>query len=82
VSTRNVTITLEEDVARWARIEAAKRGSSVARLVGEMLEEKMKREEGLQAAGDAFFSIAPRVLRAAGRSLPRREELHDRAGLR
>lgn len=36
---RNVTITLDEEVARWVRIEAAKRETSVSRLVGEMLRE-------------------------------------------
>jgi len=38
---KNVTITLEEEVARWARIMAAKENTSVSRLVGELLREKM-----------------------------------------
>jgi hypothetical protein len=38
---RNVTVTLEEDVARWARIEAARRDISVSRLLGELLKEHM-----------------------------------------
>jgi len=38
---RNVTVTLEEDVAQWARIEAARRDTSVSRLLGELLKEKM-----------------------------------------
>ena len=38
---RNVTITLDEEVAHWARVEAAKRETSVSRLVGEMLGERM-----------------------------------------
>jgi hypothetical protein len=38
---RNVTVTLEEDVARWARIEAARRDTSVSRLLGELLKERM-----------------------------------------
>ena len=29
---RNVTITLDEETARWARVEAAMRGTSVSRL--------------------------------------------------
>ncbi len=39
---RNVTVTLEEDVARWARIEAARRDTSVSRLLGELLKERME----------------------------------------
>ena len=31
---RNVTITLDEEVARWARVRAAEENSSVSRLDG------------------------------------------------
>jgi hypothetical protein len=39
-----VTVTLEEDVAQWARIEAARRDTSVSRLLGELLKERMTGE--------------------------------------
>ena len=79
---RNVTITLEEDVARWARLRAAERETSVSRLVGEMLRDRMAIEEGYRAAREQFFAVRPRRLREPGRPLPTRDELHDRAGLR
>lgn len=47
---KNVTITMEDGVADWARIEAAKRNTSVSRLVGEMLAEKMRRDDSYGAA--------------------------------
>jgi archaellum component FlaG (FlaF/FlaG flagellin family) len=37
---RNITISVDEDVARRARIEAAKEDTSESRLVGEMLRER------------------------------------------
>ena len=43
---RNVTVTLEEDVAQWARIEAARRDTSVSRLLGELLKERMSAQDG------------------------------------
>jgi hypothetical protein len=43
---RNVTVTLEEDVAQWARIEAARRDTSVSRLLGELLKERMSDRDG------------------------------------
>jgi len=79
---RNVTITLDEEVARWARVRAAERETSVSRLVGEMLRDQMITEEGYRAAREQFFSVRPRPMRRPGQSLPTREELHDRAGLR
>ncbi len=38
---KNVTILLDEETVRWARIHAAEHNTSVSRLVGELLREKM-----------------------------------------
>ena len=38
---RNVTVTLEENVAQWARIEAARQDISVSRLLATLLKERM-----------------------------------------
>ena len=47
---RNVTVTLEEDVAQWARIEAARRDTSVSRLLGELLKERASAQVPAAAA--------------------------------
>jgi hypothetical protein len=78
---KNVTITLDEDVARWVRIEAARQETSVSRLVGEMVRERMRSEDAYEEARRQFFAVRPRPLRT-DTSLPTREELHDRAALR
>jgi plasmid stability protein len=75
---KNVTITMDEEVARWARIRAAERNTSVSRLVGELLKEKMREEEDYRQAMEQFLAQEPQVLRKAGTSLPKREELYDR----
>ena len=74
---RNVTVTLEEDVARWARIEAARRDTSVSRLLGELLKERMSAEEGYDRAIRRALGRKP-FLRSTGRYLTR-EAVHDRA---
>jgi hypothetical protein len=79
---KNVTITLDEDVAHWARVEAAKRDTSMSRLVGEMLRERMRSVDAYEEARRQFFAIKPRPLQSGDASLPSREEIHDRAGLR
>lgn len=79
---KNVTVTLDEDTARWARIEAAKRDTSVSRLIGEMLAEQRARSENYEAARARYLSQSPGVHRRPGQSLPARDELHDRNGLR
>ncbi len=79
---KNVTITLDEETARWARIEAARRGTSVSRLVGEMLRERRDREVQFQAAGERFMGRAAVLMRQADESYPARESLYDRDILR
>ena len=79
---KNVTITLEEEVARWARIRAAEQNTSVSRLVGEMLREHMQRESDYEAAMRRFLARKPVAMRKPGEPLPTREELHDRKNLR
>jgi hypothetical protein len=47
---KNVTVTMDDQVANWARMEAARRNTSVSRLVGEMLGEKMHRDDAYERA--------------------------------
>lgn len=47
---KNVTVTMEDSVAEWARLEAARRNTSVSRLVGEMLAEKMRHDDAYERA--------------------------------
>ncbi|TDM08621.1 MAG: CopG family transcriptional regulator [Ideonella sp. MAG2] len=47
---KNVTVTMEDAVADWARMEAARRNTSVSRLVGEMLAEKMRHDDAYERA--------------------------------
>lgn len=79
---KNVTVTLDEDAARWIRVEAAKRETSVSRLLGEMVQERMRSEDAYEEARRQFFAIQPRPLRAGDARLPSREDLHDRTALR
>jgi len=77
---KNVTITVEEPVLEWVRIEAAKRNSSVSRLVGEMLGEKMQHE-------DAYEQAMREALKfdswgASDGPFLTRDELYDRARFR
>lgn len=47
---KNVTITVEDSALEWVRIEAAKRNTSVSRLVGEMLTDKMQFDDAYARA--------------------------------
>ncbi|MGD0909693.1 MAG: CopG family transcriptional regulator [Candidatus Acidiferrales bacterium] len=77
---RNVTITLEENVARWARIEAAKNETSVSRLLGAILKERMIETNSYERAMRSALARKP-FPKKEGRHLSR-EEAHDRDNLR
>jgi len=79
---KNVTITLEEHVARWARLRAAELNTSVSRLVGKMLGDAMRQDRSYDQARHSYLAGKPEKLSSAGNRYPRREELHDRAGFR
>jgi hypothetical protein len=57
---KNVTVTLDEDVARWARVWAARQNKSVSRLLGEMLRERMRHEEGYERAMEEDLAVGGR----------------------
>ena len=75
---KNVTITLDEETARWARIRAAEQNTSVSRLVGNLLREMMQGETDYALAMEQYLTIQPVVLKQVGCRYPRREELHER----
>ncbi len=77
---RNITITLEEEVARWARIEAAKIDSSVSRLVASMLRAQMEKDERYEQAMKRALA-RPAFLKTDGKYMTR-EEAHERTRLR
>jgi hypothetical protein len=78
---KNVTVTLDESVARWVRVKAAEEGKSVSRYLGELLEKQMLEHDAYEEAMRHYFSIEP-VNLGDGKPYPSRDELHDRAGLR
>ncbi len=77
---KNVTITVDEVALEWARIEAAKRNTSVSRLVGELLAERMRQEDAYELAMREALNFP-----SWGKSAEpyfTRDELYDRARFR
>jgi hypothetical protein len=79
---RNVTVTLDEETARWARVEAAERDVSVSRLISDLLRERMIDGDLYEVARKTYLAQEPRVHRAPGTRYPSRDELHERDRLR
>jgi hypothetical protein len=79
---KNVTITLDEKTAAWARKTAAERNMSLSRLIGEMLQLSMRQAREYERAMRQFFDGEPIALKRRGERYPVREDLHDRGSLR
>ena len=74
---KNVTVSMDDKVADWARMEAARRNTSVSRLVGEMLAEKMRHDATYERAMREALEF--KSWGSSDGRYPTREESHDRS---
>ncbi len=74
---RNMTITVSEELARWARKKAAEENTSVSKLVGRMLENQMRMTDEYWRAYDRWKKIGAIKGIDAARRLSR-DEAHER----
>ena len=75
---RNVTITLDDETADWARIEAARQDISVSRFVAGLLRERMDHDDRYEQARRSYLAQQPGDLSSGSVGYPSREELHQR----
>ncbi len=75
---RNLTVQLDEDTVRKARVLAAKRETSVSRLVAQEIHRLVREDDEYQKAKAAAFAQLDRGFHLGGGVLPDRESLHAR----
>ncbi len=75
---RNLTISLDEEIIKKAKLLAAERGQSVSALIRSEILRLVDEEEAYGAAREAARRRLRRGTDLGGGPLPRREELHDR----
>ena len=79
---KNVTIKLDEETARWIRIQAANHDTSVSRLVGEILRERRLQDAKYQTSMAQFLGREAQELKTGDATYPDRDSLYDRTVLR
>jgi hypothetical protein len=72
---KNVTITMEDHVADWARVEAAKNNTSLSRMLGEFVAEKMLRDDAYSRAYEEWKADSVKWRSEPG-AYPSREEIY------
>ena len=75
---KNVTVTLDEDTAARARVEAAERKMSLSRYIGELLRERRSKADKYEEAMRASLAEKPWNLKGPWKPYPKRAELYDR----
>jgi hypothetical protein len=80
VGTRNITLSMPEEVLREAKVVAARRGTSVSALLAGALSEIVERESGYAAAKERSLPVLGegRDLGTGGEIRWSRDELHER----
>jgi hypothetical protein len=75
---RNLTVQLDEETVRRAKVLAARRSTSVSRLIAHELERLVDEDEDYRRARDAALEQLAQPFHLGGGRLPDRESLHDR----
>lgn len=73
---RNVTVTLDDETMRWAKVEAARRDVSLSSMIRHLIRQEMRRDAAYESARDRYFAQSARVHRRDGGALPSRDEIH------
>jgi Family of unknown function (DUF6364) len=74
---QNITLSLDTRLLGKAKVLAAKRNTSVSRLLAEELEAKIKRTESYERARRSALALMEEGIPLGGRLLSR-EQLHER----
>lgn len=77
---KKIIVTLDENTAAWVRVQAARAGKSVSRLLSELLRQHMYDRRAYNEAMRRFQAVKPFDADWVGGRRPAREELYaDRA---
>ena len=79
---RNVTLHLDDDVIRKAKVVAAKRGVSLSGLLRAEIARLVDQDIAYERARESAIARLHRGNHLGGGRLPARDELHDRGSLR
>ena len=74
---QNITVQLDRDTIRGAKTLAAKRGTSVSRLLAEQIRQSVAADEQYEAARRLALELLERGFHLGGTRV-KRDELHDR----
>lgn len=75
----NVTVRIDANLAHEAKVLAARRGTSLSRLLAEKLEEIVQHERTYEAAMRQALTLMDKGIATGWQKPANRDELHDRS---
>jgi len=75
---KNITVSIDDETYRQARIRAAEQNTSVSALVREFLEGIVSRWRSADSAADELFDVLDRGVSYRASNRMTREESHER----
>jgi hypothetical protein len=79
---QNITLALDRDLLRKARAWAAERGTSISAMLADELRKMVARENAYEQARMKAVALLDSPFQLGGAKAARRQDLHDRRGLR
>ncbi|MGD8932406.1 MAG: hypothetical protein PVI52_07540 [Chromatiales bacterium] len=75
---QNITISIDRELIRKARVVAARRGTSVSGLLADELTRTLAEDDAYQLAQRQAIVMLDEGFHMGGQPLPSRDELHER----
>ena len=75
---QNITLSLEKELIKKGKIVAAKKETSISKMLGELLKEIVDKEDQYEAAKRNALQILQQGINLGGRITWKREDLYDR----
>jgi hypothetical protein len=82
IQKQNVTVSLSTQTLKKAKILAAKRSTSISRLLAEQIDALVREDDAYEIAQRRALALLEKGFHMGGGPMVSREELHDRENLR
>jgi post-segregation antitoxin (ccd killing protein) len=79
---QNITLSLDKDLIREAKLLSAKKSTSISKLLSEELERLVRKHEQYEQARRSALAALKKGFHMGGTITATRDQLHDRQGLR
>ena len=79
---KNITITLDEQTADWAKQAAAEQGKSLSRYIGDVLQQTLRQSREYEDAMQAWLARGAYICSEPDTVYPARDELYERGRFR